>query len=109
MITSVSPGQSHKNALGGTVREQRPHLGGEVVTTIAEQDALAIAQQVGDPRDEELPRDAEAGPGQHILEPVCSRRRGALAGPRGGPEVFPHERLDLIVRDSGHPRTRRLA
>jgi hypothetical protein len=66
---------------GGTVREQRPHLPGEVVKTItkqvrrrerarqiARQDAFAVSREVGSTWDEELLRNTEAGPDQHILE-----------------------------------------
>ena len=62
-----------ENVLGRAGREQRPHLGGEVVKTMTKQvlaprirgtssrqDALAISQQVGDARDEELPRNTKA-------------------------------------------------
>jgi hypothetical protein len=64
---------------------------------------VAISQQIGDAGDEELLRNAEASPGQHILEAVSSFRDGALAGPPGRSEVFRYQRLDLIVRDRRHP------
>src|SRR5213083_1025850 len=76
-----------ENPFGRTVREQRPHLRGEVVKTItkqvrrrgrqgqvAGQDTLAISLEVGDARDEELLRNAKSGPAQHILETVTSFR-----------------------------------
>jgi hypothetical protein len=42
--------------------------------------------------------------GQHILEAVISFWSDALAGAPGRPEIFLHQRLDLIVRDRRHPR-----
>jgi hypothetical protein len=46
-------------------------------------------------------RNTKASPGQHILEAVSSLWGGALAGPPGKSEIF--QRLDLIMRDRGHP------
>src|SRR5215469_6570205 len=103
-----------ENAVGGTVRKQRPYLPGEVVKTItkqvrrcgcegkvAGQDALAISQQIGDAWDEELLRNTKASPGQHILEAVSSFWGGALAAAPGRSEILLHQRLDLDPIQAG--------
>ena len=108
---------SPRSALGRTVREQRPHLPGEVVKTItkevwrrgregqvAGQDALAISQEVGDAWYEELLRNTKASSAQHILEAVSSFRGGALAGAPDRSKILLHQRLDLAVGDRRSPR-----
>src|ERR1022692_3697444 len=106
-----------ENTFSRTTREQRAHLAGEVFKTITKQvrrrgregqvtrqDALAISQQIGDARNEELPGDTEASPRQHILETVSSLPGGALAGAARRSEISRYQRLDLIVGDRRHPR-----